>query len=71
VDVASEAVVLQKENERLSGERMKAGVIKKAQYAESVAAVRKAEWEELQADLGYRLVKADLDRIAGRSPLTP
>jgi len=71
VDLASEAVVLHKENERLSGERMKAGVIKKAQYAESVAAAKRAEWDELQADLGYRLVKADLDRIAGRSPLTP
>ena len=66
VEVASEAVVLQKENERLSADRMKAGVIKKAQYAESVAAVKKAEWEELQAILGYRLALAELDRIVGR-----
>ena len=66
VEAASEAVVLQKENQRLSAERMKAGVIKKAQYAESVAAVKKAEWEELQAILGNRLALADLDRIAGR-----
>ena len=66
VEAASEAVVLQKENQRLSAERMEAGVIKKAQYAESVAAVKRAEWEELQANLGYRLVLAELDRIAGR-----
>src|SRR5208283_2226117 len=45
VEAASEAVVLQKENQRLSAERMEAGVIKKAQYAESVAAVKRAEWE--------------------------
>ena len=45
---------------------MDAGVIKKAQYAESVAAVKKAQWEELQATLGYRLALAELDRIAGR-----
>ncbi len=66
VEVAGEAVVLQKENQRLSAERMEAGVIKKAQYDESVAAVKKAEWEDLQAKLGYRLAQAELDRIAGR-----
>src|SRR5208283_975994 len=66
VEVTGEAVVLQKENQRLSAERMEAGVIKKAQYAESVAAVKKAEWEMLQANLGYRLALAELNRIAGR-----
>ena len=66
VEAASETVVLQKENQRLSAKRMEAGVIRKAQYAESVAAVKKAEWEELQAHLGYRLVLAELDRITGR-----
>jgi hypothetical protein len=50
---------------------MEAGVIKKAQYAESVAAVKKAEWEDLQVNLGYRLAQAELDRIAGGSPFTP
>jgi outer membrane protein TolC len=71
VEVASEAVVLQKENERLSTNSMEAGVIKKAQYAQSVAAVKKAEWEELRANLGYRLARAELDRIAGRFTFTP
>jgi len=70
-EVASEAVVLQKENQRLSANRMEDGVIKKAQYDESVAAVKKAEWEELQATLGYRLARAELDRLVGRSPFTP
>ena len=66
VEFASEAVVLQKENQRLSANRMETGVIKKSQYAESVAAVKKAEWEELQAKLGYRLARVELDRIAGQ-----
>jgi len=66
VEVAGEAVVLQKENQRLSAKSMEAGVIKKAKYDESVAAVKKAEWDELQANLGYRLALAELDRIAGR-----
>jgi outer membrane protein TolC len=70
-DVAGEAVELQRENQRLSARRMEAGVIKKAQYAESVAAVKKAEWEDLQVNLGYRLAQAELDRIAGGSPFTP
>ncbi|HEY6020111.1 MAG TPA: efflux RND transporter permease subunit, partial [Candidatus Paceibacterota bacterium] len=71
VEGAKEAVALQKENERLSANRLETGVIKKARYDESVAAVKKAESEELQADLGYRLAQAELDRIVGRSPLTP
>jgi multidrug efflux pump subunit AcrB/outer membrane protein TolC len=71
VEVAREAVTLQKENERLNADRMKAGVIEQAQYAESVAAVKKAEWEELRANLGYRLARAELDRIAGRFTFTP
>ena len=69
VDAASEAVVLQKRNEQLSADRLKAGLIKKSQYDESVAAVKKAEWEELQAILEYRLSQAELDRIAGRFSL--
>jgi len=64
-EVASEAVVLHRENERLSADRLKAEVISKAQYAESVAAVKRAEWEELQAILGYRFATAELDRIVG------
>jgi outer membrane protein TolC len=66
VDAASETVLLQKENQRLSTNRMEAETIKKTQYAESVAALKKAEWEELQANLGYRLARVELDRLVGR-----
>ena len=65
MDVTSEALKLQRENLRLSANRLKAGTITAARYAESVAAVSKAEFDDLQANLGYRLALADVDRISG------
>jgi multidrug efflux pump subunit AcrB/outer membrane protein TolC len=65
MDVAGEALKLQRENQRLSADRVKAGTTTSLRHAESVAAVRKAESDELQAVLGYRLARAELDRIAG------
>jgi multidrug efflux pump subunit AcrB/outer membrane protein TolC len=65
MDVAGEALKLQRENQRLSADRVKAGTTTILRHAESVAAVRKAESDELQAVLGYRLAQAELDRIAG------
>jgi multidrug efflux pump subunit AcrB len=67
LDVATEALKLQRENQRLSADRVKAGTTTRLRHAESVAAVRKAELDELQAELGYRLALAELDRIAGSS----
>ena len=65
VEVTSEALRLQRENLRLSADRLKAGTITAAGYAEAVAAVSKAESDDLQAKLGYRLALADVDRISG------
>jgi outer membrane protein TolC len=65
VEVTSEALKLQRENLRLSADRLKAGTITAAGYAESVAAVSKAEFDDLQAKSGYRLALADVDRISG------
>lgn len=65
VDVAREALSLSRENARLSENGIKAGTVTTAKYAEAVAALRKAEMEELQASLQYRLVHAELDRIRG------
>jgi len=65
MDVIGEALKLQRENQRLSADRVKAGTTTILRHAESVAAVRKAESDELQAVLGYRLAGAELDRIAG------
>lgn len=65
LEVAGEALKLQRENQRLSADRVKAGTTTRLRHAEAVAAVEKAELEELQAALGYRLALAELDRIAG------
>ncbi|MEN6484153.1 MAG: efflux RND transporter permease subunit, partial [Syntrophobacteraceae bacterium] len=65
IDVAREALALQKERQRLSSNRLKASTKSYARYAEAVAAVRKAELDELQAVLGHRLAVAELERLAG------
>jgi multidrug efflux pump subunit AcrB/outer membrane protein TolC len=67
LEVAREALVLQKERLRLSADRMKTGTVTEAGYAESLAALKKAECDELQARLGHELALSDLDRIAARS----
>ena len=65
VDVAREALSLCSENARLSENGLKAGTVTAAKHAETVAALRKAEMDELQASLQYRLARAELDRISG------
>ena len=68
IDVARESLALQKENLRLKSDGMKAGTATEAQYATAVASVKKAEYEELQALLGYNLAVADLKRIIASYP---
>jgi multidrug efflux pump subunit AcrB/outer membrane protein TolC len=65
VDVAREALTLCRENARLSENGLKAGTVTAAKHAETVAALRKAEMDELQASLEYRLAGDDLERIRG------
>lgn len=65
MDVAREALSLSRENARLSENGIKAGTVTTAKHAEAVAALKKAEMEELQASLQYRLARAELDRITG------
>jgi multidrug efflux pump subunit AcrB/outer membrane protein TolC len=65
VDVAREVLSLRSENARLDTNRFKAGTITAAKHAETVAALKKAEMEELQASLQYRLAKAELEQIKG------
>lgn len=65
MDVAREALSLSRENARLSENGIKAGTVTTAKHADAVAALKKAEMEELQASLQYRLAQADLDRIRG------
>jgi multidrug efflux pump subunit AcrB/outer membrane protein TolC len=65
VDVAREVLELRREKQRLSANQLKASTISYAKHAETVAVVKKAESEELQAILGYELARAELNRIAG------
>jgi outer membrane protein TolC len=65
VDVAGEALALRREAERLSGNQFEVGVVSPARKAEAVAATRGAEFDELQARLGYRLALAEMAEVAG------
>jgi len=67
IDVARESLALQKENLRLKSNGMKSGTATEAQYATALAALKKAEYEELQALLGYSLAAEDLKRIIASS----
>lgn len=66
IDVAREALALRLETERLSANQLKAGTTTGAKFAESSAAVKKAELDELQSLLSYQLAQAELDQIVGR-----
>jgi outer membrane protein TolC/preprotein translocase subunit SecF len=65
LDVAREALFLWRENTRLSENRFKAGTVTSARHAETVAALKKAEMEELQASLECRFVIAELHKTIG------
>lgn len=65
VDVARESLSLRRENARLSENGTKAGTVTAAQHAETVAALKKAEANALQASLQYQLALAEIDRIQG------
>ncbi len=67
IDVAHESLALQKENLRLKSNEVKARTATEAQYAAAVASVKNAEYQELQALLGYYLAIADLKRVIGSS----
>ena len=68
IDVARESLALQRENLRLKSNAMKSGTITESQYATTVASVKKAEYEHLQALLSYYLAIADLKRIVATYP---
>jgi multidrug efflux pump subunit AcrB/outer membrane protein TolC len=65
MDVSSEALLLCRENARLSENRLEAGTVTAAKHAETIAELKKAEMEALQASLEYRLALAELDKTLG------
>jgi outer membrane protein TolC len=68
IDVSRESLALQKENLRLKSNGIRSGTATEAQYAMAVASVKRAEYDELQALLGYYLAIADLKRIVASYP---
>jgi multidrug efflux pump subunit AcrB len=68
IDVAGESLALQKENMRLKSDGLKSGTVTESQYATAVASVKKAEFEHVQALLGYYLAIADLKRLVASYP---
>ncbi len=65
LEVSSEALKLQRENLRLNADMVRAGTVTEVKYAEAVAGLRRAEMDELQAILAYRLAFVELERITG------
>jgi len=65
IDVAREALSLRLENARLDEKRFKAGTINATKHAETIAALKKAEMEDLKVSLLYRLTLTELDQIRG------
>jgi outer membrane protein TolC len=65
VDAAREALAMSQEDARLSENRLAAGTVTAARHAETVAALKRAEVDRLQAELGYRLTRAELERLKG------
>jgi multidrug efflux pump subunit AcrB len=68
ISVATEALALQKESERLNANQLEAGVISEAKNAQATAATARAEVDELQARLAHELAVAEIERIAGSRP---
>jgi multidrug efflux pump subunit AcrB/outer membrane protein TolC len=66
IDVATEALALRREAARINSDQLKAGLISEAKHSEALAAVKSAEFDELQARLGYQLAAAEIAKIAGK-----
>lgn len=65
MDVAGEALALQKERLRLESNQLKTATISHTKYEEAVAEFKSAQSDDLQARLGFDLAVAELSRIAG------
>ena len=65
IEVAHEALNLRRESERIAQNQLTTGVIQQSQYAEAASAALRAEADELQAQLGYQLAIAELNKVAG------
>jgi len=70
VNVAAQAAKLREESERLANNQQQQGVILISDVRHATAANYKAKADLLQANLGYLLAWAELQRTIGRTPGT-
>lgn len=68
VDVAAQVTKLREESERLAVDQAAQGVVLVADVRKAAAANYKAKADQLQAQLGYLLAYAELERAVGRTP---
>ena len=68
VNVATQVVKLRQESERLATHQAAQGVVLISNVRQATAADYKAKAELLQANLGYLLAWAELERTVGRAP---
>jgi outer membrane protein TolC len=70
VNVAAQAAKLREESERLANNQQQQGVILISDVRHATAANYKAKADLLQANLGYLLAWAELERTIGHTPGT-
>ena len=68
VNVAAQVAKLREESERLANNQQQQGVILISDVRHATAANYKAKADLLQANLGYLLAWAELQRTIGRTP---
>jgi len=68
VQVANEVVTLRQESERLARNQLSQGMVLVSDQRQASAATYKAQADYLQANLGYLLAWAELERAVGRTP---
>jgi outer membrane protein TolC len=68
VEVANQVVTLRRESERLAENQLTQGAVLVSDRRHATAATYKAEADSLQANLGYLLAWAELERTIGRTP---
>ena len=68
IGVASEAVKLRQESERVSRNQLMQHVVLRSNVEDASAALSKAQADLLQAQLAYLLARAELEEASGRTP---
>ncbi len=68
IDVATQAVTLREESERLAGAQLRFGAIVRSKRSEALSALSKARADLLKAQLGFMQSRAELEVLIGQLP---